>query len=59
MELLVLLAILALLVFGPRRGGRRPGRAGLALGVLILLVAALALGFGSLWNWALEDFARR
>ena len=59
MEFLVLLAILALLVLGPRRGGRPRGRIGLVLGILILLVAALAFGFGSLWNWLLDDFARR
>jgi hypothetical protein len=59
MEILILLAIFALLIFGPRRRGRPHNRAVMALGVLILLVAALAFGFGSIWNWLLDDFARR
>ena len=59
MEPLILLAILALLIFGPRRHGRPHSRAAIAFGALLLLVLAIALGFGSLWNWLLEDFSRR
>ena len=59
MEILILVAIFALLIFGPRRNGRPHNRAAIALGALILLVFALAFGFGSIWNWLLDDFARR
>jgi hypothetical protein len=47
---LVLLAILALLMFGPRRGGRMPSRAGIVIGIVILVWLAIAFGVGSLWN---------
>ena len=50
MEILVLLAILALLLFGPRRGGRMPGPVAIAIGLAILLWLAFALGLGSIWN---------
>ena len=50
MELLVLFGILALLVFGPRRGGRMPGPFALILGGLLLVWLVIAFGFGSLWN---------
>lgn len=59
MEILVLVAIFALLVFGPRRNGRPHNRAAIALGALILLVLALTFGIASVWNWVLDDFARR
>jgi len=59
MEILILVAIFALLIVGPRRNGRPHNRAAIALGALILLVFALAFGFGSIWNWLLDDFARR
>lgn len=59
MEFLILLAIFALLIFGPRRQGRPRSRAAVALGILLLLVLALAFGFGSIWNWLVEDFSRR
>ena len=59
MEFLVLLAILGLLIFGPRRHGRPHSRAAIAFGALLLLVVALAFGFGSIWNWLLDDFSRR
>ena len=59
MELLILLGIFALLVFGPRRHGRPRSRAGLVVGVLLLLVLSLAFGLGSIWNRLLEGFAGR
>ena len=59
MEVVVLAAIFLLLVLGPRRGGRPRSMAAVALGLTILLVLALTFGFGSLWNWLLDDFARR
>jgi hypothetical protein len=59
MEILILVAIFALLIFGPRRNGRPRNRAAIAFGALILLVFALAFGFGSIWNWLLAGFARQ
>ena len=50
MELVVLFIIAALLLFGPRRGGRWPSKTAIALGVLFLLWFLVAMGFGSLWN---------
>jgi hypothetical protein len=50
MEILVLLAILALLLLGPRRGGRMPGPVAIAIGLAILLWLAFAFGLGSIWN---------
>lgn len=49
MELLVLFVILALLFFGPRRGGRAPGPAAIAFGIFFLVWFVLALTFG--WTW--------
>ena len=45
--------------FGPRRNGRPRSRAGLVVGVLLLLVLSLAFGLGSIWNRLLEGFAGR
>jgi hypothetical protein len=59
MDPLVILAILALLIFGPRRGGRPHNRIALAFAGVLLLVLAFMFGLGSLWNWLLEDFGRR
>ena len=50
MELLVLFGILALLIFGPRRGGRMPGPFAMILGGLLLVWLLIAFGLGSLWN---------
>jgi hypothetical protein len=49
-ELVILFAILALLVLGPRRGGRKPGPLALLLGAGLLLWLLLAFGLGTLWN---------
>ena len=50
MEILVLFAILALLVLGPRRGGRARGPVALLVGVALLLWLLMAFGLGALWN---------
>lgn len=50
MELVILFAILALLIFGPRRGGRMPGPIAMILGALLLLWLLAGLGIGVLWN---------
>lgn len=50
MELVVLLGILALLILGPRRGGRMPGPFAMILGGLLLVWLLIAFGLGSLWN---------
>ena len=50
MELLVLLGILALLILGPRRGGRMPGPLALAAGILFLIWLAAVFGFGWIWQ---------
>lgn len=59
MELLVLFVILALLIFGPRRGGRMPGPFAMIAGALLLLWLLFMLGVGSLFNWLLDSSARR
>jgi hypothetical protein len=50
MEILVLFAIAALLLFGPRRGGRAPGAFAIVLGMAFLLWFAIALGLGWVWR---------
>ncbi len=50
MELVVLVVIFVLLIYGPRRGGRMPGPVALILGTVFLLWVLLAFGLGSLWN---------
>ena len=50
MELVVLFIIVALLFFGPRKGGRMPSKIVIALGALFLLWFLVAMGMGSLWN---------
>ena len=50
MELVVLFIILALLFFGPRKGGGMPSKIAMALGALFLLWFLVAMGMGSLWN---------
>jgi hypothetical protein len=50
MELVILFGILAVLIFGPRRGGRMPGRIAMILGGLLLVWLLMAFGIGSLWN---------
>ena len=50
MELVVLSVIVALLFFGPRKGGRMPSEIAMVLGALFLLWFLVAMGMGSLWN---------
>ena len=52
MEFVVLLGILALLVFGPRRGGRKPSRIAMIGGAVLLVWLLAAFGLGALWNAA-------
>lgn len=49
MELVVLFVILALLLFGPRRGGGMPSPVAMAAGSLFLLWLLLAYALG--WSW--------
>jgi hypothetical protein len=50
MEPVVLFAIMALLLFGPRRGGGMPSPLAMAAGAVFLvwMLAAFALG----WSWS-------
>ena len=50
MELVVLFFIVALFLFGPRKGGRMPSKFAMVLGALFLLWFLVAVGFGALWN---------
>lgn len=50
MELVILFAILALLIFGPRRGGRMPSRIAMIAGAVLLLWLLLAFGMGAIWK---------
>lgn len=50
MEIVILFAILALLVFGRRRGGRMPGQVAIVAGALLLIWLAFAFGLGWLWD---------
>lgn len=50
MELVVLVGILALLIFGPRRGGRMPGAFAMIFGGLLLAWLVIAFGLASVWN---------
>jgi hypothetical protein len=50
MELVVLFIIGALLIFGPRKGGRWPSKGAIILGAAFLLWFLVAMGFGTLWN---------
>jgi hypothetical protein len=49
-ELVVLVVVFVLLIYGPRRGGRMPGPGALILGTVLILWLLLAFGLGSLWN---------
>jgi hypothetical protein len=55
MEILVLFVILALLLFGPRRGGRMPGRNAIFAGIVLLVLLAMAFGIGGLWRAIVGD----
>jgi hypothetical protein len=48
-ELLVLFVVMALLLFGPRKGGRMPGPWALAAGALFLIWFVVAVMLG--WSW--------
>ena len=50
MELVVLFFIAALLIFGPRKGGRMPSTFATVVGAAFLLWFLAAMGFGVLWN---------
>lgn len=55
MELLVLVAIVALLIVGPRRGGRMPGALAIVAGVIFLAWLAAAFGLGWVWRAAFGE----
>ena len=50
MEIVVLFAIAALLLLGPRKGGRPQSSVAVVAGILFLIWFAVAFGIGSLWN---------
>ena len=50
MELVILFVILALLILGPRRGGRMPGPIAVIVGLFLLLWLLAGFGLGALWN---------
>jgi hypothetical protein len=50
MDIVVLFGILALFLFGPRRGGRMPSRIAMIGGALILLWFLAAFGMGAIWK---------
>ena len=52
MEIVVLVGIFALLVFGPRRGGRMPSRIAMIGGAVLLAWFLAAFGMGALWKAA-------
>jgi hypothetical protein len=55
MEIVVLVAILALLLFGPRRRGGMPGRTAIIGGIAFLVWLAMAFGIGGLWRAIVGD----
>ena len=50
MELVVLFFIAALLIFGPRKGGRWPSKFAMIVGAAFLLWMLMAFGMGALWK---------
>ena len=50
MSILILFLIMALLLFGPRRGGGRPGPVATTLGIAFLLLMAIMFALGRLWQ---------
>ena len=50
MELVVLFLIGVLLIYGPRKGGRWPGKGAIILGTFFLLWFLMMMGLGTLWN---------
>ncbi len=57
-EFLVLLAILAILILGPRRGGGRPGPVAIVLGIALPAYLVVAFGFGWVWHAVVGDIAQ-
>jgi len=57
-EIVVLFAIVALLLLGPRRGGRPQGPLAVLVGILFLIWLAAAFGLGSLWNAVVGPIAQ-
>jgi hypothetical protein len=57
-EILVLFAVVALLLLGPRRGGRPQSRVAVVAGILFLIWLAAAFGLGSLWNAVVGPIAQ-
>jgi hypothetical protein len=55
MELVILFAIVALLLLGPRRGGGMPTRAAIIAGIAFLVWMAFAFGLTSLWRVIVGD----
>ena len=55
MEILILFAVLALLIFGPRRGGGWPSRGAVILGAILLAWLVVAFGAGSLLRAIVGD----
>jgi hypothetical protein len=49
-EIVILFAILALLILGPRRGGRMPGPVAILAGAALLAWLLFAFGLGWLWD---------
>jgi len=57
-DLVILFAIVALLLLGPRRGGRPQGPFAILAGILFLVWLAAAFGLGSLWNAVVGPIAQ-
>ncbi len=55
MEIAVLVVILALLLFGPRRRGGMPSRTAIVAGIAFLVWLAMAFGIGGLWRAIVGD----
>lgn len=51
MEIVVLFIIAALLILGPRKGGRMPSLFTIGVGLFFLLWFLVVMGFGSIWNY--------
>lgn len=58
MDVVLLFVIVALLLFGPRRGGRAPSTLAIAAGAAFLLWLAMAFGLGSIWHAIVGDVAQ-
>ncbi len=56
MEPVVLVVIFALLLLGPRRGGRPQRGMALAAGIALLGWFAITFGFGAIWNATFGEF---